>query len=677
MIMKLRPILRYLWLGALAALFAAPVSAQTPTAPSITTPPAPVTVATGANAVFTVVATGTAPLAYQWFKGETEIPAATAATLTLTAVTAADAASYKVRVTNTVNSVTSAAVALTVNAPAAGAPVITTQPVSQSVAAGAALTLNVTATGTGPLAYLWYKEARLISSGPTAALAIVAATAADAGTYRVVVSNASGGAVSNPAVVTVTGTPPPSAPPAVSPPVVSGIAPTITTPPASLAVASGAPATFSVVAAGTAPLRYRWYKNGREIRDAEAATFSLSAARLDDAAVYTVRVSNSAGQVTSAPAGLTVNGTVTIGTAPASQSVKAGANVTFEVAAPGAGLTYQWKYNGRTIKGATSATLSVPNVGALASGVYSVTVGNTSGAVAASAAALTVTTDARLVNIATRGHVGDDDEVLISGFVTRGTGQKKVLVRAVGPTLGAAFNVGGALANPRITLLRASRGNAAIGTNAGWGGTAELTAAFAQVGAFPLPPASADAALLATLENGGYTASVSAPRGSQGVALLEVYDAETGSPTAEITNISTRALVGAEAANVLIAGFSISGTTSDTVLIRGVGPSLGTLFGLRRALGASRVAVYDSKGNEVASNTVWSKGGRGEDDDDDDDDKSDDLDDASERAGAWKLPRGSTDSALLLTLAPGNYTVHVTGVRNSSGIALVEIFEVR
>jgi hypothetical protein len=676
MIKKLRLIVSSLWLGALAALFVAPASAQTPTAPSITTPPAPVTVATGANAVFTVVATGTAPLTYQWFKGETEIPTATAATLTLTAVTAADAGSYKVRVTNAVNSVTSAAVALTVNAPAAGAPVITTQPASQSVAAGAALTLNVAATGTGPLSYSWYKEARLVSSGPTAALAITAVTAADAGTYRVVVSNASGSAVSNSAVVTVTGTPP-SPPPTVQPPVVSGTAPTITTQPVSLAVASGAPATFTVVAAGTAPLRYRWYKNGREIRDAEAATFSLSAARLDDAAVYTVRVSNSAGQVTSAPAALTVNGSVTIGTAPASQSVKAGANVTFAVTAPGSGLTYQWKFNGRTIKGATSSTLSLPNVGALATGTYAVTVGNASGAVAASAAALTVTTDARLVNIATRGHVGDDDEVLISGFVTRGAGQKKVLVRAVGPTLGAVFNVSGALANPRITLTRASRGSPVVGTNAGWGGTAELTAAFAQVGAFPLLATSADAALLATLESGGYTASVSAPRGAQGVALLEVYDADTGSPTAEVTNISTRALVGAEAANVLIAGFAISGTTSDTVLIRGVGPSLGTLFGLRRALGASRVAVYDSKGNEIAANTVWFKGGRGESDDDDDDDKSDDLDDASDRAGAWKLPRGSTDSALLLTLAPGNYTAHVTGVRNSSGIALVEIFEVR
>jgi len=588
MIMKLYPALRYLWLGALAALFATPVSAQTP-----------------------------------------------------------------------------------------AAPVITTQPASQSVATGAAVTLNVVATGAGPLSYLWYKEGRLVSSGSTATFTIAAVAAADAGAYRVVVANPGGSAVSNSAVVTVTGTPLAPPPPTVQPPVASGTAPAITTPPASLAVANGAPASFSVVATGTAPLRYRWYKNGREIRDAEAATFSLPAARLDDAAVYTVRVSNSAGQVTSAPAALTVNGTVTLGTPLASQSVKAGANVTFTVAAPGSGLTYLWKFNGRTIKGATTATLSLPNVGALASGTYAVTVGNSAGAVAASAAALTVTTDARLVNIATRGHVGEDDEVLISGFVTRGTGQKKVLVRAVGPTLGAAFNVSGALAAPRITLTRASRGSSVVGTNAGWGGTAELTAAFAQVGAFPLPATSADAALLATLESGGYTASVSAPRGAQGVALLEVYDADTGSPTAEVTNISTRALVGAEAANVLIAGFAITGTTSDTVLIRGVGPSLGTLFGLRRALGASHVAVYDSKGVEVAANSVWTKGGRGNSDDDDDDDKSDDLDDASDRAGAWKLPRGSTDSALLLTLAPGNYTAHVTGVRNSSGIALVEIFEVR
>ena len=203
-----------------------------------------------------------------------------------------------------------------------------------------------------------------------------------------------------------------------------------------------------------------------------------------------------------------------------------------------------------------------------------------------------------------------------------------------------------------------------------------LSAAFAQVGAFPLLPASADAALVETLTSGGYTATVTAPSGTNGVALIEAYDADTGSPTAEVVNISTRALVGAEAANTLIAGFAITGTTSDTVLIRGVGPSLGTLFGMRRALGASHVAVFDATGSQIAANTVWGKGGRGEDEDDEDEDKENAMDDASDRAGAWHLPRGSNDSALLLTLAPGVYTAHVTGVKASSGIGLVEIFEV-
>jgi hypothetical protein len=252
-----------------------------------------------------------------------------------------------------------------------------------------------------------------------------------------------------------------------------------------------------------------------------------------------------------------------------------------------------------------------------------------------------------------------------------------MVLRAVGPTLGTQFSVAGALASPKLTLYRAGRENVVVDSNSGWGGSATLSAAFAQVGAFPLLPTSADAALLATLSSGGYTAMVTAPKGTSGVALIEAYDADTGSPAAEVVNISTRALVGAEAANTLIAGFAITGTTSDTVIIRGVGPSLGTLFGMRRALGAAHDAVFDSKGNQIAANSVWGKAGRGEKDDDDDEDGKDDMDDASDRAGAWRLPRGSHDSALLLTLAPGVYTAHVTGVKAASGIGLVEIFEVR
>ncbi len=663
----LRSLCLSLFLGALAALQPFQASAQTATAPTITTQPTSLSVATGAAATFTVVAAGTTPLTYQWAKGGAAIGTATSATLTLPAVTATDAGSYTVTVTNAAGSVTSTAATLTVT-PLSTAPVITLQPASQTVAAGASVTFSVTATGTGTLAYSWFKDGRLLSLGSASTLTIAAATAADAGVYRVTVTSAGGSTVSDGATLTVTGTPPPT----------TGTAPTITTQPASLVVTAGANATFTVVADGTAPLHYQWMKNGRRIEDTDSATFAITSAKVEDAAVYTVKVSNGAGSVTSAPATLAINvvaGTIT--TAPANATAKAGTDVKFTVTAAGTGLTYQWKFNGRTIKNATDASLALTNVGVLAAGAYSVTVSTSAGPAAAAAAALTVTTDAHLSNIATRGHVGEDDEVLISGFVTRGPGQKKILLRAVGPTLGTAFSVTDSLANPKLTLYSAGKGNAVVDTNSGWGGATALATAFTQVGAFPLPPASADAALLETLDSGAYSAVVTAPSGKSGVALVEAYDADTGSPPAEIINISTRALVGAEAANTLIAGFVVSGTTSDTVLIRGVGPSLGTLFGLRRALGASHVAVFDSKGNQIAANTVWGKAGRGEDNDAEDEDKENDMDNASDRSGAWHLPRGSTDSALLLTLAPGVYTAHVTGVNGRSGIGLVEIFEVR
>ncbi|MFZ9840037.1 MAG: immunoglobulin domain-containing protein [Opitutaceae bacterium] len=673
------------------------VSAQTATAPTITTQPAGVTAIVGGNATFSVVAAGTAPLAYQWLKGDTSLPAGTAASLTLTNLTAGDAGAYKVRVTNTAGSVTSSSANLTVNAaPVAGTkPAITTQPVSKSVATGASHTFSAAATGTAPLTYAWYKEGRLVSSGSNADLVFASVAPSDGGTYRLVVSNAAGSAVSESASLTVTaasgggsgsgsggGPGGGSSPGSGSTP--AATAPAITTQPAATTASSGTKVTFSVVATGTAPLRYRWYKDGREIERAESATYELSSARVDNAGLYSVRVSNSAGSITSAPAALTVNGAATITTPPTTQVVNSGTDATFTVAATGTDLTYAWKFNGRTVRGATSATLKVTNPGVLAEGIYTVTVSTRgSSAAAASAARLSVTTDARLVNIATRGQVGEGDDVLISGFVTRGAQEKKILVRAIGPTLNTAFGVTGALAAPRLTLSSTGRGGGVLKTNAGWGGAADLAAVFPQVGAFPLADNALDAAILSSLGAGTYTGAVSAPAGVRGVALLEVYDADAGSPAAEIVNLSTRALVGAEAAGTLIAGFAIRGTTSDTVLVRGVGPSLGRLFGLSRAIGATQVTVYDGRGQRVAGNSVWTRNDDDDDDDDDrdkdrdDDDKSSDIEAASDRSGAWRLPRGTSDSALLLTLAPGVYTVHVTGVRGASGTGLVEVFEVR
>jgi hypothetical protein len=687
--MRLRPFLTHLaalWLASAGA------SAQTATAPTITTQPAAVTAIVGGNATFSVVAAGTAPLAYQWLKGETPVTAGTAASLTLTNLVAGDAAAYRVRVTNPAGSVTSSSANLTVNAaPVAGTkPAITTQPVSKSVATGASHTFSATASGTAPLTYAWYKEGRLVASGSNADLVFAAVAPSDGGTYRLVVSNSAGSAVSESATLTVTAASGSgsgssgsggggSSPGSGSSP--AATAPAITTQPAATTASSATKVTFSVVATGTAPLRYRWYKDGREIERAESATYELSSARIDSAGLYSVRVSNSAGSITSAPATLTVNGAATITTPPATQVVNSGTDATFTVAATGTDLTYAWKFNGRTLRGATSATLKVTNPGVLSEGIYTVTVSaRGSSTAAASAARLSVTTDARLVNIATRGQVGEGDDVLISGFVTRGAADKKILVRAVGPTLGTAFGVTGALAAPRLTLSSTGRGGGVLKTNAGWAGAAELAAVFPQVGAFPLADNALDAAILSSLGAGTYTGAVSAPAGAKGVALLEVYDADSGSPAAEIVNLSTRALVGAEAAGTLIAGFAIRGTTSDTVLVRGVGPSLGRVFGLSRAIGATQVTVYDARGQRVAGNSVWTRNDDDDDDDDDDkddDDKSSDIEEASDRSGAWRLPRGTSDSALLLTLAPGVYTVHVTGVRGASGIGLVEVFEVR
>jgi hypothetical protein len=540
-------------------------------------------------------------------------------------------------------------------------PTITTQPVSLSVATGASATFSVVAAGATPLTYQWFKADTAITTATSATFTLDAVTTADAGTYAVKVTNLLGTVTSAAATLTVT-------------PAATDAAPAITTQPVSLNVGLGAAAAFTVVATGSPAPQFQWHKNGRAIEGATSATLTLSATTLADAAVYTVQVANVAGRVTSDPATLTVNAVAgTIVSAPVSANAKAGADVTLSVATTGADLTYQWKLNGRPLKGATSASLVLTNVGTLSDGSYSVIVSNGAGPAAASAAAVAVTTDARLTNIATRGHVGADDEVLISGFVTRGTGAKKILLRAVGPTLGTEFNVPDALAHPTLTLYH---GSTVVDTNTTWGGSAELSAVFTQVGAFPLGATSADAALVENLDRGAYSAIVTAPAGSSGIALVEAYDADPGSPPAEIVNISTRALVGAEAKDTLIAGFAITGTTSDTVLIRGVGPSLGTLFGLRRALGNSHVAVFDSTGAQLAANTIWGRGGRGDDNDAEDEDRENDLDAASDRCGAWHLPRGSNDSALLLTLAPGVYTAHVTGVSGKSGIGLVEIYEV-
>ncbi len=262
----------------------------TVTAPTITTQPASQTVNAGATVSFTVSATGTAPLSYQWMKGGANISGATTATLTLSSVTTANAGSYTVRVSNSAGSVTSAAATLTVNT-VATAPTITTQPASQNVTAGSTVSFTVSATGTAPLAYQWMKGGINISGATTATLTLASVTSANAGTYTVLVSNSAGSVTSAPAILTVS----------------TVGAPAITSQPVSQNVTAGATVTFTVGATGTAPLSYQWMKSGANLSGATTSTLTLASVTTADAGSYTVLVSNSAGSVTSAAATLTVN----------------------------------------------------------------------------------------------------------------------------------------------------------------------------------------------------------------------------------------------------------------------------------------------------------------------------------------------------------------------------------
>lgn len=265
--------------------------------------------------------------------------------------------------------------------------------------------------------------------------------------------------------------------------------------------------------------------------------------------------------------------------------------------------------------------------------------------------------DARLSNLAIRAQAGGD--TLITGFTVGAGANKTVLIRAVGPTL-AAFGVAGTLPDPKLELYSGAN---KIAENDNW--RPADAAAFAGVGAFPLAAGSRDAALLIDLAPGSYTAQLTNVGAGSGVALVEVYEITGGS--SRLVNLSTRAQVGT-GGNILIPGLTISGNTGTRrLLLRAVGPTLGA-FGVPGTLADPKLELY-SGANKVAENDNWgtpvgsaSTGAQ--------------LAAAFAGAGAFALPEGSRDAALLANLAPGSYTLQVSGVGNTVGAALVEVYDV-
>lgn len=350
--------------------------------PAITAQPANQTVSAGQVASFTVVATGTAPLTYQWEKNGASIGGATSASYTTPATTTSDSgATFGVVVSNTAGAVVSASATLTVTA-ATVAPTITAQPVSLTVTAGQTASFVVSATGTAPLTYQWQKNGVNIAGGNSASYTSPTTTTSDNGaSFRVMVSNTAGTATSAAATLTVTA---------------ATVAPTITAQPVNQTVTAGQTASFMVAATGTAPLTYQWQKNGANIAGANSASYTTPATTTaDNGASFRAVVSNTAGSVSSATAILTVNAAVVapaITTQPVNQTVTAGQTATFSVAATGtAPLSYQWQRSGVNIAGANSASYTTPATTTSDNGAtFDAVVSNTAGTITSAAATLTV-----------------------------------------------------------------------------------------------------------------------------------------------------------------------------------------------------------------------------------------------------------------------------------------------
>ena len=352
---------------------------------------------------------------------------------------------------------------------------------------------------------------------------------------------------------------------------------------------------------------------------------------------------------------------------PAARNASTGTSTAFTVTASGTGNTYQWRKDGNPIAGATAATLTLNNLAAIDAGVYTVVITNAAGTVTSANAALTVTTAStagRLGNMSIRTNAGTGDNTLIVGLAVGGpgtSGTKPILIRGVGPTL-TAFNLTGTLADPVMTVFQ---GSTQVDQNDDWTGSFNFTS----VGAFAFAgTAPRDAAIYsASTSAGSYSIQIAGKNNGTGLALAEIYDATPSdnfaATTPRLVNVSARTQVGT-GDNILIAGFAVSGSSAVRVLIRAVGPTLGVApFNVGGTLADPKLEIY-SGSTKTIENDNWA--GTAE------------LKAAFSAVAAFAFSADtSRDAALVATLQPGSYTAQISGVGSTSGVALVEIYELR
>ena len=272
-----------------------------------------------------------------------------------------------------------------------------------------------------------------------------------------------------------------------------------------------------------------------------------------------------------------------------------------------------------------------------------------------------------LGNISTRAFVQSGDDVMIGGFIVQGTEPKRVIIRAIGPEL-TQYGVPNALGNPTLELHDST--GALIASNDNWRTTiigGIITAN--QVGDIQAsgyaPSDGRESAIVAELPAGNYTAIVRGVNSLTGVALVEVYDLSSGTNSI-LANISTRSFV-QTGDNVMIGGFMVQGTASKRVIVRAIGPEL-SRYGVPDVLANPTLELHDGTGALIASNDNWITtiiGGIIT------------ANQFRDIQASGHAPGDGRESAIIADLPPGNYTAIVRGVNNTTGVALVEVYDLQ
>lgn len=544
---------------------------------------------------------------------------------------------------------------LTITVAAAGAtPVISNSSLTPAGTVGAPFSYTVTASGT-PTSYTAAPLPAGLSINP--ATGVISGTPTTVGMTSVLVG-ATSAAGTGTTTLTIT--------------VASASVPPVITSPPTAAATAGTPITTYVVTATGLPTLYTatGLPAGLTIDSSTGAingtpttagssTVTITATNSSGTSSFTLTIT-----VAAAPVAPVI-------TSPGSATATTGTPFTYVIAASGTPTSFSATGlpPGLTLDTSTGAISGTPTT----TGSWTVTI-NATNATGTSTTTLMIVIGAapssRIVNFSARALSGPGSQTLIMGFIVSGDGMS-LLVRGIGPGL-TPYGIANVLVDPMLTLFDTSGPMAlnddwqvpltstVVGAPVPATGTV-IAATSAQVGAFALPSGSKDAALIFTVGNGAHTTALVRPNSTTGVALTEIY-VTNAVPGTRLINVSARMNV-TLGEGTLIAGLAISGNAPKTLLVRGVGPGL-TPFGVAGVLADPKITVFSSN-TQIATNDNWETGTS----------TAAQITTTAAQVGAFALTAGSKDAALLITLQPGLYTVVVGGVGNTTGVALVEIYD--